>query len=490
MLKFNTKTRTLPKVSINIGALMDIPTANFIIGKNGETVMNGGASIGGMSAVVGAGNSFKSTITHYIMLSAADKLLYSTPTAMTTYDTEVNVSLDRLSMLAKPFVNMSENDVILGEDALWHITDKSLESADDWINDINKYASEKAKSKTTRMTFTAFRDPYTKKPLELIIPTFAEIDSLTEFEPGSTSSLMSKDIDDSKTNTAFMKQGLFKTKFLSSIPTLGNKANICFLTTAHIGEKINMASGPAMYNQPTKKLQYLKQDDSIKGVGPKFFFLTNIAWYAHTARVLKNQSTRLPEYPRSKDDASETELNAVRLTALRNKGGASGFTIELVISQNEGVLPSLTEFHYIKSNDRYGIDGSLVHYHLDLYPEVNLSRTTVRKKTEEDSKLRRALNITSEMLQLSVFKPEYRDNGLLCTPKELYDDLKAMGYDWDLLLETRGFWIPNQYDKNIVPFLSTLDLLKMRKGNYIPYWYPKELKEKLTMKKEEKQNGK
>jgi len=77
-------------------------------------------------------------------------------------------------MLAKPFVNMDENSVILGENALWHITDKSLENADEWVNDINKYADEKAKSKNTRMIFTAFRDPYTKKPLELIIPTFAE----------------------------------------------------------------------------------------------------------------------------------------------------------------------------------------------------------------------------------------------------------------------------------------------------------------------------
>ena len=474
MLKFNTKTRTLPKVSINIGALMDIPTANFVIGKNGETIINGGMAIGGMLAIAGSGNSFKSTLIHYMMLSAADKLLYTTPTAMTTYDTEVNVSLDRLSMLARPFDNINEEDVIMGEDALWHITDKSLESADEWINDINKYADEKAKSKDAKVTLTAFKDPYTKKPLEIIIPTFAEIDSLTEFEPGSTSDLMSKDIDDSKTNTAFMKQGLFKTKFLSSIPSLGNKANICFLTTAHIGEKINMASGPAMYNQPTKKLQYLKQDDAIKGVGPKFFFLTNIAWYAHTARVLKNQSTKLPEYPKTKDDASETELNAVRITALRNKGGASGFTLELVVSQNEGVLPSLTEFHYIKSNDRFGIDGSMVHYHLDILPDISLSRTTVRTRIDMYPKLRRALNITSELLQLSVFKPEYRENGLLCKPKELYDDLKNMGYDWDLLLDTRGFWVPDQYSKDIKPFLSTLDLLKMRQGKYIPYWYPKD----------------
>jgi hypothetical protein len=282
---------------------------------------------------------------------------------------------------------------------------------------------------------------------------------------------MTKDIDDSKTNTAFMKQGLFKTKFIGSLPRLGNNANLCFLTTAHIGEKIDMSSGPAMYNRPTKKLQFMNQNDTIKSVSPKFFFLTNVAWYAHTARVLKNQSTRLPEYPLTKDGASETELNIVKLTALRNKNGASGFTIELVVSQNEGVLSSVTEFHFIKNNDRYGIDGSLTHYHLDLLPDVNLSRTTIRTKINENNRLRRALNITSELLQLHIFKPELKAKGLLCTPKELYDDLIKLGYDWDMLLDTRGFWIPKQYDKKVIPYLSTIDLLKMRKQEYVPYWY-------------------
>ena len=481
MIKFSLAKRTQPKISVNIGALFDVPTGSFITGARGETIMNAGLS--NLTSIVGAGNSFKSTILHYMMLSAANKIKYTSETAMTTYDTEVNISLDRLTNLATKFENFGE-DVIMGEDPVWTITDKSLATADEWVNELNKYADAKMKDKKSMLTYTGFKDPYNKKPLEVVIPTFVEIDSLSEFEASSTVDLMDKDLDDSKTNTAFMKQGLFKTKFLSTLPRLSNSANMYILTTAHIGEKIDMSSGPAMYNQPTKKLQYLKQGDAIKGVSNKFFFLINNGWYAHTARVLKNQTTRLPEYPKSKTDNSETELNAVRLTALRSKSGASGFTIELVISQNEGVLPSLTEFHYIKSNGRYGIDGSMTNYHLDLLPDMNLSRTTIRRKIDENANLRRALNISSEMLQLGTFHPQYISNGLLCTPKELYDDLKAMGYDWDILLNTRGFWIPDQYTKDVIPFLSTIDLLKMRKGEYVPYWYDKS---KLKLEKKDGQ---
>ena len=64
----------------------------------------------------------------------------------------------------------------------------------------------------------------------------------------------------------------------------------------------------------------------------------------------------------------------------------------------------------------------------------------------------------------------------MCTPKELYEDIKKLGYDWNVLLDTRGYWTIDQYT-NKVPFLSTVDLLKMRKGLYTPYFL-KDNKEK------------
>ena len=60
--------------------------------------------------------------------------------------------------------------------------------------------------------------------------------------------------------------------------------------------------------------------------------------------------------------------------------------------------------------------------------------------------------------------------------KELDEDIKKLGYDWNVLLETRGYWTPNQYEHPI-PFLSTVDLLKMRVGKYTPYWLKSNTKE-------------
>lgn len=472
MLGFNNE-KTAPKLLYNIGALMDIPTGSTITGSKGETIINGG--LGAISGIVGAGNNYKSTILHYMMLSASDKILTTHDTAMMTYDTEVNISLDRLENLASNFKHLP-SDLITDKNAKWVITDKSIEPANKWATSLNEYTDAKAKNKNIIVEYNAFKDPYSKGCIKAPLTTFVEIDSLTEFEPESTTEMLSKDLDSSDTNTFALKQGLFKTKFLSQLPRMSSISNTNFLLTAHIGDKIDMATGPAKYNQPTKKLQFLKGGDSIKGVTSKFFFLLNNAWFGHTASVLKNQGTKKPEYPLRGDDEVVTDLNTVKLTMLRSKSGPSGYTIELVVSQDEGVLPTLTEFHYIKGNNRFGLEGSNISYSLTLYPDVKLGRTTVRRKIDNDAKLRRAINLTSELLQATTFYPWLTNEELTCTPKELYDDIKALGYDWDILLNTRGYWLIDNYTDKDLPYLSVIDLLKMRKGLYKPYWYKEKLK--------------
>lgn len=476
MVNFGFKEKTMPKMLINIGALMDIPTAAIITGRKGEAVLNGG--LGQATGIVGAGNNYKSTIAHYQMLCAADRIAEATPTLMTTYDTEVNISIERLTNMASGFKHLPE-DLITGEDANWVITDKTQLDASEWVQQINKYSDEKSKDAKSKVTYEGFKDPYSDKNLVGYLPTFVEIDSLTEFEASSTIEMLSKDLDSSDTNTYAMKQGAFKTKFLSQLPRISNKSNLFFVMTAHIGEKIDMATGPAKYNQPTKKLQYLKTSDNIKGVSPKFTFLLNNAWFAHTASLLKNQTDKMPEYPKTKDSNMETELNTVKLTQLRSKTGPSGYTLEIVVSQNEGVLPTLTEFHYIKQNGRFGIEGNLTHYTIALRPDVSLNRKSVRAKIDADQRLRRAINITSEILQLKTFQTQLENEGIFCEPAELYKDLKEMGFDWDMLLMTRGYWTINQYS-NKVPYLSSIDLLRMRKGTYFPYF----LNEDKTLKKQ------
>jgi len=469
-MKFKVSKPRRPRILINIGATFDIPTGFPIVGAKGETIWNGG--IGLTTGIIGRSNQFKSSIMHYMMLSAADRINETNETSMHMYDTEVTAIPERLDKLGSKFKSLPD-DIATNEDPMLVITDKSQYPADEWSGLLKDFLKEKENSKSMIIDYKAFKDPNSKGMLKTHVPTFVEIDSLSEFEASTTIDIMNKNrVDDSSTNTLFMRQAMYKTKFLMELPSLTTNSNTYFFMSAHLGEEINMASGPYAPG-PTKKLQFLKTGDKIKGVPDKFLFLMANAWYASGVSVLKNQTTKLPEYPLdNKAETTETELQVVRLTQLRSKSGISGYTLDVVVSQNEGVLPSLTEFHQIKNNGKFGIEGSNISYNLVLLPEVKLGRTTVRAKIDSDPKLRRALNITSELAQLHKFHPTLADQGLLCSPKELYEDIKKLGYDWDILLNSRGYWVPDNYNTEI-PFLSTMDLLKMRKEEYTPYWYKK-----------------
>ena len=460
---------------VNVGALIDVPTGNYITGMRGEKILNGGLS--GVVGVVGMGNNFKSTIIHYLMLQSTDRLMSGgVDVPMHTYDTEDNMALnlERFNALAGKFKNIPTNP--LYDPDVWSIMSKSEAYLDEWFKMVQEVAKSKIDSKHL-IKYEGFKNMITGKELMLPTPSSIEIDSLSEAEGEATIDAVEKDINN--TNTVFMQQGLLKTKVLKDLPRLSSNSNINFLFTAHIGKEINMATGP-FAPQPKKALSYLKQGDKIKGVSDKINFLATHLWSTYGSRPFINQGTKEPEFPLDAGDVA-TDLNTVHFQALRSKSGPSGFVIDLIISQREGVLPTLTEFNYIKNN-KFGLDGSVRSYWLYLYPEVKLSRTTVRRKIDEDEKLRRAINITSELLQMTMFMPQYKD--LYCTPKELYDDIKAMGYDWDLLLDTRGWWAIKQYSKDLKPFLSTLDLLLLRSKGKKPYWYNKKLeKENETSEK-------
>ena len=143
-VSFNLGQRAIPNPLINIGGLLDVPTAALVTGAKGETIYNGGS--GQVTAIVGRGNTYKSTIMHYMVLSAASKLLSATETAITTYDTETNVRLDSLQSLANSFENLPE-DMFSGNDPMWTVTNKNLIPGNKWDAEINKYADEKSKDK-------------------------------------------------------------------------------------------------------------------------------------------------------------------------------------------------------------------------------------------------------------------------------------------------------------------------------------------------------
>ena len=453
------------KILINLGAGLDIPTGTYVKGRRGESILNGG--LGNLTGVVGIGNNFKSTLLHYMKLRAMGRMKGSFGN---TYDTEINIHETHLMMLANRIDELMGEMVF--ETGRWVITSRIEHPGDEWYDILRDFLIEKAKDKKFDVA-TPFmnRD---KGNLVIKLPTFSQVDSLSEFMTSAEMKMQDENkLGEAGANMISMNQGRQKNRFLMEIPGLAGAAYNYMLMTAHIGSEFNMDPR----NPAPKKLQYLKGGVKLKGVPEKFTFSMNNCWQCYNAAPLRNESTKAPEYPRDSDDdlKGDTDLSEVTVTQLRSKSGPTGMSMKMIVSQHDGVLPSLTEFHNIKTSERFGIEGSLQNYFLSLMPDVKLSRTTVRRKLDENAALRRAVNISSEMCQMTQLW-HHLDDGTLCTPKELYDDLKAMGYDWDILLNTREWWCLLDDEENQLPFLSTMDLLLMRQGKYHPFWLAEDKK--------------
>lgn len=461
------------KVMINVGALLDIPTGTFIEGKHGEMILNGG--LGFLTGVVGIGNNFKSTFMHYMSVTAAARM--GDNTSISTYDTEINIHEWHLQGLQNSIPELGGVNLI--ENGRWAITDKTMYHGDQWYDEVKDFMQMKIKDKTKYTIATPFKDR-DGKPLKIIVPSILEVDSMSEFVTQDVIKMQDDNsLGESGANTVSMRQGLQKNRFLMEIPALAGGSYTYTLMTAHIGSEFSMDPR----NPPPKKLQHLKGGLKLKGVPEKFTFVMNNCWHCYNAAPMINDSTKAPEYPRDKDDdlKGDTDLNTVMVRQLRSKSGPSGMAVPVIASQKEGILPSLTEFNFIKNEKRWGLDGNVQNYTLAFCPDIALSRTSVRRKIDAHPELRRGLNLASEMLQMSYLYHDMRPEHF-CTPQELYADLKEMGYDWSVLLNTRGWWAPEGVHDDI-PFLSTMDFLRMRTGEYVPYWFTAEQKAKIDLSK-------
>lgn len=453
--------------SLNIGCLYDIPTGTYFTGKHGESILSGGLM--NVTGVGGRGNTFKSTIAHFMALTALNRYYCS---KALFYDAEPpSISRRRLRSLSKKMDYIGQHDIFDTERA--SITDSSQMSGNKLFDAMKKYSKEKTDKSKLKENFltTPFVDDK-GNVIKTFFPTIFEKDSLSMMPFDSVDAIYEKnEVGDSGMNVEAMKSSAAKSQMLLQYPSITANNNNFIIATAHMGDDIVMDP----YAPPQKKLTFLKNKLKFKNVPEKFTFLTNNLWITISASVMAQDGTKTPLYPKDKDDdvKGDTDLQCVIVQNLRAKNGPTGMPVEIIISQNEGVLVGLTEFNYIKAFDRFGLGGNLQNYYLELVPDVNLSRTTIRGKIDGSAKLRRALEITSEMLQ--IFNIHDIEDKYKCTPKELYEQLKEKGYDWDVLLNTRGYWVYEE-NKHPLEFLSTMDLLKMRVGEYVPYWLPKTTK--------------
>ena len=456
---FFTKVPKL-RPTMNIGCLFDIPTGTYYRGKHGESILNAGYSH--VIGVCGRANTYKSTVSHFFTLSVLNR--YFAELAL-IYDTENSLTPARIERLSSNFDNLSLRD--LDEEGVVHITDTSM-SGNKWFEALKGFLADKVSSKKGLTVTTPFLNSKGES-IKIVKPTLAEVDSLSEFRVDAVDTMAEKnEIGDSGRNMEAMKGSAAKSQMIGDLGDITSRNGLYIIMTAHLDDEIQLDP----YAPPQKRLGFMKQKTIFKRVPKNFSFLTNVLYQCSGATVRANKADKTPLWPRHKDDrqVGDTDLQQVTVQALRSKTGASGLPFNIIVSQSDGMLVGLTEYNYCKER-KYGMGGNDQNFFMELRPDVTLNRTTIRGKIDNDVLLQRALEITSEMCQISVLWKNL-EPGLMCTPKELFADLKAKGYDWDVLLNTRGYWVFDE-QKHPLNFLSTMDLLNMRAGTYHPYWLKK-----------------
>lgn len=481
ILRPNLTPIPFARVALNIGAGLDVPTGNYVTGQYGDMVLNGGLSqLTGIAAVP---NTFKSTIQLYMLLCALERILtgimahndkakkpFAHQTSCQGYDTEVNMQVEGLLRLIYRFKLLVEMDAY--RSGIISVSDAGNYMGDAYYDLVKEFRRMKTKMVNELMVPTAFYNHFKGELLQIILPTFEYIDSFSRFDTQDVDDIRQKNsLGDSAANAQHLRQNLTKTAYLVEQPAAVAQAGVYLSMVAHVGETSTMGQNPMAAPLP-KKLQDLPTGLKLKMVPDQFLFLTHNCWYITPARPMINQDTKEVRYPRDSNDNNylDPDLKTVTMVQLRGKNGMTGVKIPIVISQQEGLLPHLSNFNYLKEHDvrGFGFNGNNVHYELDLMPGVKMGRTTVRGKLDSNPALCRAMEFTAELRQIIDYK-YYQYKDLLCTPAELFKDIQAAGYDWDELLATRGWH--TVFDSDVdQKRLTTLDLLRMRKGLYKPYW--------------------
>lgn len=451
---------------INTGGPLDIINGKFIPGMNGEYILSGG--LGLTTATIATANKFKSTLNNSCAINAMARFPDS---EFYNYDSEMAaVDKGRLAEMSDLYLDEPEKRAqhvaeLRSRIKIYDPTTEEGESLDAWFDFIKeKIRDEKIKNYKNWEVETEILDPDTGKPYRMLLPTFVGIDSWTEApvkQLNIRNEEFTADTETSKQRTIFMEEGLKKKQLMRQLPSICAKGGISVLMTGHLGKKFSIDGKPV-----AKDMMYMGQDETVKAMGPSFYFLmSSIFKISNTTALADKSDRRESEYP-SSEHVSGTELQELNITLSRCKNAPSGSQIQMVSSQRYGIMSGLSYYNYLRNNKYYGL-GSPNKVRNPFLGEQNIGRTKIFDQAKE-YRTRRALELTCQLFIIqSTWTLMGQPVDYTIPIEQFVEKLHNSSIAVDDVLNTRGWWTYTdaKVDRD---YLSLPDALSIINGTYKP----------------------
>lgn len=443
-------TRRIPFCA-NTNSLYDFLIGMFIRGMDGKQYIDGGINRS-INGATGRKHTFKSTFMLAMMLRAT--YYFSKRCEIVLIDDEESVARDGDRVYKVGGVPISKDQFTPYSGA-----DITVSQAFDALLDICNSKKEHEKEYLTKIPLL---DPNTGKNAEVFVPTFYSVDTISNLRDTSEEEMLKtgSSMDDGKANTIFMKPGRNKTVFTTALNAKCSEMGIYAFWCAHEGEVNEMGS----VTPKPKQLGYMRQGYKIKGTGSKFDELTIPLIEVVSAKKLMGSDNASPLY--GEPGTTENDQFEIIVQVLRGKLNASGISCPFVMSQSKGFLNDLTNYHFLRSNNYYGLVGNKQNHKNALLPDINITRNNIQENFDKNPQLRRAMEILAQLLFLQT---KWNIEKIPCgfdinmTPEEMYKLMTEKKLT-DRILNSRGYWCADDGAEPDKEYLSVPDIITLLKS--------------------------
>lgn len=432
-----------PSPYLNTGTILDIALGQFEQGLDNKWILNGG--LAPITGVCGRASTYKSTIVDSLI---AQILLRYPAVEVWKHDSEMNsFGLQRFDRMAGEVVS-----------SRIRLTNQAIVPLPEFMEGIKRICENKVKNQKDYIVETPFQGVET--PIKKIyVPTIIDVDSFSGLRSMTEQINADKtSVEDSSRNMDDMQDGKIKSKLMLEFARLASQYGLYFILTAHVDDQYDLdPRKPAQ-----KQLQFLRYGDRLKRVGSQYEFYCNVLLQG-TAPTPILDSQKGPEYPNG--NGMNVDINELAVKILRCKTNAGGTTVPLVMSQNIGLLGSLTNYHFLKNQNDFGFIRKGHNRYPVLNQDVMLHRNSIIDTLSGDYQTCRALEILAQLKWVqSYWDLKSQPVNLDITVEKLVDKIiGSNSVSISDILNSRGYWSYSLDNKTKDPreYMSLYDILNI-----------------------------